>query len=182
MSNDLKLLTEVVNKENVNTLSELESYTPLMVAANRSFVEVALCLIANGANLAAKSESGMTALMLAMNPNSEKDSLAISSAILDGGADVNARSDGGNTALMEAGHKGLTKVVELLLAKGASVDLQNKYGETALMVSCLEGAEPAVGRALLDAGADKDLRDIDGFTAFDLAKKNGNEEVMNMLY
>ena len=73
MSNDLKLLNEVVTKDNVNTLSELEAYTPLMVAANRSFVEVALCLIANGADLAAKSESGMTSLMLAMNPNSEKD-------------------------------------------------------------------------------------------------------------
>jgi ankyrin repeat protein len=182
MSNDLKLLNEVLTKDNVNTLSELESYTPLMVAANRSFVEVALLLIANGADLSAKSESGMTALMLAMNPNSEKDSLAISTAILENGGDVNARSDGGNTALMEAGHKGLTKVVEHLLEKGASVDLQNKYGETALMVSCLEGAEPAVVRALLDAGADKDLTDIDGFTAFDLAKKNGNEEVMNMLY
>ena len=153
-----------------------------MVAANRSFVEVSQYLVANGADLNAKPESGMTALMLAMNPNSEPDSLAIATAILDGGAQINASSGGGNTALMEAGHKGLTKVVELLIARGANVDAQNKYGETALIVSSLEGAEPAVVKALLTAGANKDLTDVDGFTAFDMAKKHGNESLIELLY
>jgi len=182
MSNDLPLLKECLTKDNINTLSELEAYTPLMVSANRSFVEVSTYLVEQGADLSAKSESGMTALMLAMNPNSEPDSLAISKAILDAGANVNTSSAGGNTALMEAGHKGLTKVVELLIERGANVDAQNKYGETALMVSSLQGAEPAVVKALLKAGANKDLADVDGFTAFDLAKKNGNEEIMELLY
>ena len=182
MSNDLPLLKESLTKDNINTVSELESYTPLMVAANRSFVEVAKYLVERGADLSAKSDSGMTALMLAMNPNSESDSLAISTSIVDAGANVNTSSGGGNTALMEAGHKGLTKVVEFLIEKGADVNSQNKYGETALMVSSLQGAEPAVVKALLKAGANRDLTDVDGFTAFDLAKKNGNEEIMELLF
>lgn len=182
MSNDLLLLKEVLTKDNINTPSELECFSPLMVAANRSFVEVCQYLVEQGADVNLKCESGMTALMLAMNPNSEKDSLAIATSILDAGADVNANSGGGNTALMEAGHKGLTKVVELLLQRGAKLDIQNKYGETALIVSSLEGAEPGVVKALLEAGANKDLADVDGFTAFDMAKKLGNEEVMNLLF
>jgi ankyrin repeat protein len=119
--------------------------------------------------------------MLAMNPNSESDSYKIVSLLLDAGADVNSESGGNNTALMEAGHKGLTSVVELLIEKGALVDIQNKYGETALIVSSMEGGEPAVVKALLKANANKDLKDVDGLTAFDMAVKTGSTEIAALL-
>lgn len=180
-TNDLPLLKEHLTQENINSPSANEAYTPLMVAANRSFVEICSFLIEQGADVQAKSESGMTALMLAMNPNSESDSYKISTMILDAGADVNAESGGGNTALMEAGHKGLTSVVELLIEKGAHIDIQNKYGETALIVSSMEGGEPATVKALLLAKANKDLKDVDGLTAFDMAVKTGSQEIAALL-
>jgi len=180
-TNDMPLLKEHLTKENVNSKAATESYTLLMVAANRSFVEICTFLIEQGIDVQAKSDSGMTALMLAMNPNSEPDSYKIVSLLLDAGADVNSESGGNNTALMEAGHKGLTSVVELLIEKGALVDIQNKYGETALIVSSMEGGEPAVVKALLKANANKDLKDVDGLTAFDMAVKTGSTEIAALL-
>jgi ankyrin repeat protein len=180
-TNDLSLLKEHLTLDNINSPSANESYTLLMVAANRSFVEICAFLIEQGADVQAKSESGMTALMLAMNPNSETDSFKIASLIVDAGADVNAESGGGNTALMEAAHKGLTSVVELLIEKGALLDIQNKYGETALIVSSMEGGEPATVKALLKANARKDLKDVDGLTALDMANKNSCTEIASIL-
>ena len=180
-TNDLALLKESLTKENIDVPSPNESYTPLMVSANRSFVEICAFLIEQGADVNKKSESGMTALMLAMNPNTETDSFKIASLILDAGAEVNTESGGGNTALMEAGHKGLTSVVELLLEKGALTNIQNKYGETALIVSCMQGGEPDVVKALLAAGADKDLTDVDSLTALDTAVKNGCDSIVALL-
>jgi len=181
MSDDLKLLKETVTPSNLNAPSPSESYSPLMVAANRSFSDICTFLVDCGADVNLKSDSGMTALMLAMNPSSESDSHKIATLLLKAGAEVNAESGGGNTALMEAAHKGMTTLVELLIEKGASLNTQNKYGETALIVSCMKGGEPLVVKALLKAGADKTLKDVDGLDALQTAEKNECSDIVSIL-
>ena len=180
-TDDLPLLKECVTPNNLNAVSPNESYTPLMVAANRSFSEMCAFLVDCGADVNLKSDSGMTALMLAMNPSSESDSYKIVSLLLKAGASINAESGGGNTALMEAAHKGITSVVELLIEKGADLNTQNKYGETALIVACMKGGEPLVVKALLKAGADKTLKDVDGLNALQTAEKNECVDIVSIL-
>ena len=87
------------------------------------------------------------------------------------GNSINARGGRGDcTLLMGASGNGHVPLVKLLLARGASVNMQSKQGLTALMLAagwCL----PMVTSLLLQAGARIDLRDADGYTALQAAKK-----------
>ena len=59
-------------------------------------------------------------------------SCEILSCLIETGADVNARTNDGVTPLMIAAEKGHTYAVASLVKCGANVDLQDKYGNTAL--------------------------------------------------
>jgi len=177
LSNDFDLLKTALQTASVDTPSDTDNLTPLMVSANHSKPEMVTFLIAHNANVNARSTSGLTPLMLAMNPNSEHTQ-AIVTQLLEAGAAVNAQSEGGNTALMEAAHKGMLRQVMTLILAGADVNIQNKFGETALMVASMKDGEPGVVRALLIAKADRNIVNIDGKTAVDLANESGDDALI----
>ena len=84
--------------------------------------------------------------------------------LLDHGVDVNARYGNDLTALMwaagysdEAGVEDMTKVITLLLDRGAHIDDQDNRGRTALMIAAELNHAAAVD-LLLARGADKSLR------------------------
>ena len=84
--------------------------------------------------------------------------------LLDHGVDVNARYGNDLTALMwaagytdEAGVDDVTKVMNLLLERGAHIDDQDDRGRTALMIAA-ELDHEAAADLLLSHGADKTLR------------------------
>lgn len=58
--------------------------------------------------------------------------------------------------------------IELLLARGASIDLQDDRGRSALMIAAERGHDEVV-RHLMAAGADRLQRDKNGRSALDLA-------------
>ena len=61
---------------------------------------------------------------------------------------------------MVASHAGHNEVVRVLLEDGVGKDLEDNFGDTALV-----GASAKVVGLLLDAGADKNVQDNDGCTA-----------------
>ena len=79
-------------------------------------------------------------------------------AWLDNDGRVNA-TDGANgiTALMLSARHGQERVVELLLHRGAQIDLQDSSGNTALMLAATSGHERAV-KLLLRRGAEINLQ------------------------
>ena len=100
---------------------------------------------------------------------------------VDAGAAIEAKDGNGRTALMNASSGPFSETVELLLKKGASVNVQGTLeGFTPLMTAAAEGLVDVV-RLLLTYGADRNLEDQDGDTALSFAKRNGHTEVVELL-
>jgi Ankyrin repeats (many copies) len=84
---------------------------------------------------------------------------------LDQGAGVGALNRSGGTPLHDAALSGNTDVINLLLDRGANVDVKERdSGATALMMAASIGRTDAVA-LLLRRGADPALRDHAGRTA-----------------
>jgi uncharacterized protein len=75
-------------------------------------LDVVQALIAKGADVNAKRNDGLTALMTA----SRRDRIDVVQALLDRGADVNAKDNSGLTALMWTGN---AKIRAVLVGAGA---------------------------------------------------------------
>ena len=71
-------------------------------------------------------------------------------------------------------------MVQLLLHKGASLDVQNKNGITALHLASDEGHKE-VAQLLLDKGAALNVQDKEGRTALHYAIENSKKEVVQLL-
>ena len=84
--------------------------------------------------------------------------------------------------LHTASRYGHLNIVEYLLDLGQPADINtpNKYGWTALHVASFRG-HVGVARLLLDRGADKNVKDDQGKTPFDRAKRCGHGKIMELL-
>lgn len=71
-------------------------------------------------------------------------------------------------------------IVDLLLSKGAEVNLQDAAGKTALMKAILQDV-PAVMQKILQHGADVTLVDVDGNVALNYAAELGDRECVRLL-
>jgi ankyrin repeat protein len=182
--------------------------TPLVKAADGGHVEVAKLLLEAHADPNVADRQGRTAMSIAArsgNPGfvrellRAKAAIAKSSILLDAvsggnatvvqilaeaGADPNAVDDKGHTPLMRAAAEGKAETIPVLVQHGAKVDAANEspraYRETALMLAAHHG-NPDAARALIDAGADINLRSSDDETALDIAESEGDWRVVEVL-
>ncbi|HET9469956.1 MAG TPA: ankyrin repeat domain-containing protein, partial [Usitatibacter sp.] len=88
---------------------------------------------------------------------------------------------GGRTLLMVAVEESNLPAVELLVARGAALDLRDDQGLTALALAVESGFEEAV-EVLLAEGADPDLHDLAGLTALDIAEEHGAQDIAALLF
>ena len=73
------------------------------------------------------------------------------------------------------------RIVRLLLDRGANVNIQNNYGQTALIVASRKGRIDIV-ESLLDSGADPNIRNNDGGTALMIAEREGHDDIAELIY
>ena len=85
-----------------------------------------------------------------------------------------------NKKLIYTSARGNTEQVRELLDAGADIDIQDKFGRTALMLSAAYGRADTV-KLLLDAGADIDRSNKYGWTALMQAAMWGHTGVMELL-
>ena len=98
-----------------------------------------------------------------------------------GGVDERCAAHDGATLLFAAAYGGQDVVVRMLLARGASVNLQDFHGITALMAAANQG-HTAIVQALLDAKADASLQDNKiGSTALFLAELHNHTATAQLL-
>ncbi|KAI4793902.1 hypothetical protein KUCAC02_032413, partial [Chaenocephalus aceratus] len=84
------------------------------------------------------------------------------------------------TCLMLAAWNGRSKVINLLLAHGALINIQDGNGLTALSIAVQYGKEEAVLK-LLQLGADKTLRNKKGKSPADLAVRFKHTQIGRIL-
>jgi ankyrin repeat protein len=177
---------EVKNNYGVTPLSEAA------VAANTTALKL---LLEAGANVNSANADGQTALMVI----ARTDSVDAAKLLLSHGAQVNAAEQWrGQTALMWAAAEGQAAMVKVLAANGADVNARSKVnnwdrgttaegtglgakylpvgGLTALLFAARQGHLDSA-RALVEAGADKDLQDPDGISPMVTAIVNAHYDV-----
>jgi CDP-diacylglycerol--serine O-phosphatidyltransferase len=87
---------------------------------------------------------------------------------------------GGRTLLMVAVEETNLPAVELLVSRGASLDLRDEQGVTALALAAEMGFQEAV-EMLLAAGANPNLHDLSGMTPLDVADEHGAHDIAALL-
>lgn len=93
---------------------------------------------------------------------------------------INERDHNGNTPLMWAALFGNEKMVRILLENGASLNLQNDKGETALFLS-LSNQHYSITLYLMDHGADVNIPNLEELTPLHVAVVMGNCEIVQNL-
>jgi len=139
--------------------------------------EVVQALIAQGADVNARDETGNPVLLIAVRPYSSETV----KLLIDNGADVNVTGYLGDTPLLKASFQGLPELVRILLDAGADPNfVQSDGGDTALMNACVFGRREIV-ELLVERGADISAKDQFGFTPLSIAKKNNHQDIVEYL-
>jgi CDP-diacylglycerol---serine O-phosphatidyltransferase len=89
-------------------------------------------------------------------------------------------ASGGKTLLMVALEEANLPAVQLLIARGASLNLGDSHGVTPLLLAVEIGFEEAV-EVLLEAGADPNAHDLSGMRPMDVADEHESHDIAAML-
>ncbi len=156
--------------------------TPLHVATFQRRPEIVTMLVAAGAATGLLDNQRYDAVTIA----SVQDDEQTLAALLSAGASAKLTTsiyDG--TALIAAAHLGHDGVVRQLIRAGAPLDHVNNLGWTALIEAVILGdggnRHVATVRALLDAGARRDIGDREGVTPLQHARARGYSEMVALL-
>lgn len=158
-----------------NLIEPKRGYTGLMLAIREDSMKAFDLLVnAPDVNLEAQATNGDTPLMLA----SFYGNVPVVKLLLAREVEVNRP---GWTALHYAAINGSSEIVKLLLDASAYVDAESPDDKmTPVMLAAMRGRVAAVA-VLRDGGADLSLKNKEGLTALDLARRYGQEEVIETL-
>ncbi|KAK3727511.1 hypothetical protein QZH41_018374 [Actinostola sp. cb2023] len=114
--------------------------SPLMVAAQKGYVDIAQTLLDNKADVHFQNSSGKTALVMAcfsgwtplMRVAATSGNANVAKILIHHGANVNSMDRDRKTVLMNAALIGSEPLVKLLVKRGASINQKSDHGRTAL--------------------------------------------------
>lgn len=149
--------------------------TALHHAAGTGCVELIHLLLSKGLPVDTPSDAGSPLIWAAGN-----DRLEAVKALLDHGANPNAETDDNVTALLSAVAAGSLDCVELLVKRGADVNV-TAGGATPLHIAADNGNEKLI-TCLLEAGADANARDDEDTTPILVAASKGNRIAVEILF
>ena len=184
-ANDVEAVKALVAAgADLNEREEFYAMTPLILACNSNYTEMAKVLIDGGADIHLQADNGATALiMAAMN------SLELTELLLSKGADIHAKSNNGTGAFSNCTMGIISErigyeLAELLLAKGAEIDELNTTdfysGYTPLFWAVYANNEKLV-KFLIEHGANVNTTAKDEKTPLSLATESGYESIANIL-
>jgi ankyrin repeat protein len=154
----------------------------LIAAVKNGDTAKAQRLLAGGADVNTRDESGATLLMLAAYAGD----LEMVQMLIGRKADINATDNAGWGALMKSCYnaelkRGFAEVSKALIEAGANIEAAIGYGVRPLMLAAGYG-ETAVVEVLLQAGADVLAKNEGGYTALMMVKQKNYVDVINLLH
>ena len=161
---------------NVNILGD-QHRTPLHYAVFNNHTEIAKILIEKGANVNAQTlTEGSSPFHLA----ALKGDLDILKIMSDKGADLNKPDSKGMTALMYALGGEQRNAALFLIGKGVDLHALNQGKDNALHYAAQQGYVDVI-RLLLEQRVDRNIKDKDGETPLDIARKFKHPEAAEIL-
>lgn len=147
--------------------------TPIHIAAEKGMTSVVKALMIAEALLEEQNDQGMAPLHLA----AKKGHTKIANYFVSSKADITQKTNKGKTALALAVESESKKIVEMLLEEDI-LDMADEKGKTPLH-KAMEKNFLEIGLALINAGADPDLKDNKGKTPYDYAKSGRAREILD---
>ena len=162
-------------------LQDSDGYTALHYAVYSSDIscEILSCLIGIGADVNARTNNGVTPLMIA----AEEGHINAVTSLVKCGANVHLHDKDGQRALhhaMQSPQASICEVLSCLIKNGADVNAHTFHNETPLMLASRDGHVNVV-TFLIKHGADVDLQDKDGDTALHYAASSSLPEIVETL-
>lgn len=157
-------------------LNKGEKRPPLPHAILRNNAEIALHLIAAGADVDIADGAGRTPLHLAV----ERNHAELCAALLKAGANPRMRDRTGWTPLHHAAARNRLDVARALLDGGADLTTLSEGGGTPLHEAAASGGAEII-QLFLDRGVDRSVRSKTDVTALDIAKEFKNEAAIRLL-
>ena len=153
-----------------------EGITDMHLAAGLNLPVLTRSLLAQGADVHAKTNNGLTPLHWAASA----DASEVASVLLAQGANANAQDTYGRTPLHWAASADASEVASVLLAQGANANAQDTYGRTPLhRAASVDASE--VASVLLAQGANANAQDTYGNTPPHRAEVMGASETAAVL-
>lgn len=172
----VKLLLDMGS--DINAQIETNRNTALTLACFQGRHEVVSLLLDRKANVEHRAKTGLTPLMEAASGGY----VDVGRVLLDKGADVNATPvpSSRDTALTIAADKGHVRFVELLLHRGAAVEVKNKKGNSPLWLAA-NGGHLGVVELLYSLHADIDSQDNRKVSCLMAAFRKGHTKVVKWM-
>lgn len=168
-----KLFTKSANLNEKDSLGN----TALMLAITNENKTLAKLLIDKKADLNLKNNEGQSALYIALV--NEQPDIAI--ILINKGASLENISSEGDSALLIATTTNAIKVMKLVLKMNAALINQvNKHGTTPILEAARFGSTETI-MILLNAGANKTIKNSAGMTALEVATKAQNSDAIKLL-
>ena len=179
---DIKLAKKLIDRGadiNVKNNSEI---TPLSLALENNYLEFSNFLLNEGADYNVVYSNGETLLFKAV----EKGRRQIVKLLLNRGIDLNTRNNVNQTAIFKVfenrnyGEK--QAILELLIAKGAKIDILDNYNRTLLSyVAGDKNVSHSTINLLLDKGLEVNTIDNEGYSPLSYAVNRSNWQAAKIL-
>ncbi|KAJ1162451.1 hypothetical protein NDU88_002919 [Pleurodeles waltl] len=170
-------ISDLVLQEVDSNRYDKHTNTPLHYAAHSGNLRTVLDLLAAGADIVQKNQSGLTPLHFAAYGGSR---VILQELLGRRPNSINLLSYKGFSLLHEAVRGRAVEAVKFLLEKGANPNLKDQDGLTALHMAVSQGSQ-LICRHLIDHGADVKMRNKDGDTCLHLAAMKGSLPICQLL-
>ncbi|KAL9025441.1 MAG: hypothetical protein Q9196_005738 [Gyalolechia fulgens] len=165
-------------KSGIDFPIDLHTSKPLQIAAHRGHVRIARFLLECGASIDVTDNNGLSALHFAAD--AAKDETLMVELLLDYGANLQSVDRFLRNPLMLAASTGKLDVLQVLVARGADLQIQDKWCQTALHHAA-NSRSVSTFRSLLISASDHDLayEDHDSWTPLSLLLAEGaSDEIL----